>query len=244
MTVPKLATVLGVAEVALDIAKEHAAQQRASAIRSLSTQLALLALALLLGVGMMLMVSRRVTRPLSVIQDGMHRLAGGDIDGRGAVRRPQGRDRRACRRDAGVQGQPRRSGPPAQRAARNRGARREAAQGRDAPARRRIPDHGRQYRQRGLDRVRRAREGRRHADAHRRKHAAALRRGRVRVGGSLHQRADGRERGRRDDRVGQRDRAPGAGVEHDRGRSGEAGRQDRRAHRASSRRRRAASATW
>jgi methyl-accepting chemotaxis protein len=78
ITVPKLSTVLGVAEVALDIAKEHAAQQRADAIRSLSTQLALLAIAVMLGVGMMLMVSRRVTRPISVIQDGMHRLAGGD----------------------------------------------------------------------------------------------------------------------------------------------------------------------
>jgi methyl-accepting chemotaxis protein len=79
LTVPKLGTLLNVAEVALDIAKEHAATQRASATRTLSIQLALLALALVLGIGMMLMVSRRVTRPLSTIQDGMHRLAGGDM---------------------------------------------------------------------------------------------------------------------------------------------------------------------
>jgi methyl-accepting chemotaxis protein len=78
ITVPKLSTVLGVAEAALDIAKDHAAQQRAEAIRSLSTQLALLAIAVMLGIAMMLMVSRRITNPISVIQDGMHRLAGGD----------------------------------------------------------------------------------------------------------------------------------------------------------------------
>ena len=113
-------------------------------------------------------------------------------DGRGAVRRPQGRDRQACRRDAGVQGQPRRRGAAARRAARNRGARRDAAQGRDAPARRRIPDHGRQHRQRGVDRLGRAREGRRHADPNRRKHPAAFRHGRVRVRGGIRQRADGR----------------------------------------------------
>src|SRR5262249_4851047 len=79
LTVPKLATLLGVAEVALDIAKEHAAAQRSAAIRSLSIQLALLALATFTALGMMMFVSRRVTRPLSTIQAGMHKLAGGDV---------------------------------------------------------------------------------------------------------------------------------------------------------------------
>jgi methyl-accepting chemotaxis protein len=78
ITVPKLSAVLGVAEVALDVAKDHAAAQRASATWRLSAQLGLLAVAALSGAGMMLMVSRRVTKPLSLIQDGMHRLAGGD----------------------------------------------------------------------------------------------------------------------------------------------------------------------
>ena len=42
MTVPKLATSLAVAEVALDVAKEHAAHQHAVAMRSLMLQLGLL----------------------------------------------------------------------------------------------------------------------------------------------------------------------------------------------------------
>jgi methyl-accepting chemotaxis protein len=79
MIVPKLATVLGVAEVALEVAKEHAAAQRASAMWSLWAQVAMLAVALVLGAGMILVVSRRVTRPLGMIQDGMHKLAGGDV---------------------------------------------------------------------------------------------------------------------------------------------------------------------
>ena len=243
LTVPKLATLLNVAEVALDIAKEHAATQRASAIRSLSIELALLMLALVLGVGMILMVSRRITKPISVIQDGMHRLAGGDT----TVEVPFADRKDEIGELAGAMQAFKDSLADAERL---RGEQREI-EARGATQRKAemhrlaedLPDHGRQHRQRGVDRLRRAREGRRHADPNRRKHAAAFRRGRVGVGGSILQCADGRERGRGDERVGQRDRAPGAGVEHDRRPKPSAGRQDRRSASRSSRRRQAGSAT-
>jgi methyl-accepting chemotaxis protein len=79
IAVPKLTTVLAVAEAALDAAKDHAAGKRAAAMSSLVTQLALLVFAVLFAGGMMMLVSRRVTRPLSMIQDVMHKLAGGDM---------------------------------------------------------------------------------------------------------------------------------------------------------------------
>ncbi len=79
IAVPKLTTVLAVAEAALDAAKDHAAGKRAAAMSSLVTQFALLVFAVLFAAGMMLLVSRRVTRPLSTIQDAMHKLAGGDM---------------------------------------------------------------------------------------------------------------------------------------------------------------------
>ena len=80
MTVPRLATVLAVAEVALDVAKDHTAGQRAAAMRSLTIQLGLLVLALGLAAGMILLVTRRVTRPLVTIQEAMLKLAGGDFN--------------------------------------------------------------------------------------------------------------------------------------------------------------------
>jgi methyl-accepting chemotaxis protein len=79
IAVPKLTTVLAVAEAALDAAKDHAAGKRATAMSSLVTQLALLVFAVLFAAGMMMLVSRRVTRPLSMIQGAMHKLAGGDM---------------------------------------------------------------------------------------------------------------------------------------------------------------------
>ncbi len=78
-SIAKLATLLGVAEAALDVAKDHAAAQRAAALRSLATQLALLAAAILFAAGMMWMISRRVSGPLLVIQQAMLKLAGGDL---------------------------------------------------------------------------------------------------------------------------------------------------------------------
>jgi methyl-accepting chemotaxis protein len=79
MTVGKLATLLGVAEVALDVAKDHAAVQRSGATRMLALELVLLVLAVLFAGGMLLLVSRRVTGPLSQIQAAMMKLAGGDF---------------------------------------------------------------------------------------------------------------------------------------------------------------------
>jgi methyl-accepting chemotaxis protein len=79
MIVPKLGTTLGVAEVALDVAKDHAAEQRASAIWRLSVQVAFLAFAIAMAAGLMFVVSRRITRPLDMIQSGMRKLAGGDV---------------------------------------------------------------------------------------------------------------------------------------------------------------------
>jgi len=80
MSVPKLASLLGVAEAALDAAKEHAARQRATAMWDLGVALALLVAALALAAGMMLLVSRRVTGPLGSIKEAMLKLAGGDFN--------------------------------------------------------------------------------------------------------------------------------------------------------------------
>ena len=79
LTVPKLGTALAVAEVALDIAKDHAAEQRASAMSRLSVELGLLAFAVAMALGLMFVVTRRITRPLDMIQNGMRKLAGGDV---------------------------------------------------------------------------------------------------------------------------------------------------------------------
>jgi methyl-accepting chemotaxis protein len=74
-----LAYILHVAEVALDIAKEHAAAQYTSATRTLGVELVLLAMAAALAGGMFWLVSGRVTGPLHQIQSAMMRLAGGDF---------------------------------------------------------------------------------------------------------------------------------------------------------------------
>jgi methyl-accepting chemotaxis protein len=79
ITVPRLGSVLRVAEVALEVAKEHAAQQYASTMGKLGAQLGLLAAAVMFAAGMMLVVSRRVTGPLHLIQAAMLKLAGGDL---------------------------------------------------------------------------------------------------------------------------------------------------------------------
>jgi methyl-accepting chemotaxis protein len=79
MIVPKLATALGVAEVALEIAKTHAAEQRAGATWRLFVELGLLAFALAMAIALMLVVTRRITKPLDMIQNGMRKLAGGDV---------------------------------------------------------------------------------------------------------------------------------------------------------------------
>ena len=78
-TVARLATIIDVAETALNTAKDYAAEQRALAQRQLWSQLGLLMAALVAAVGLMVVVSRRVTGPLQTIQHAMLRLAGGDL---------------------------------------------------------------------------------------------------------------------------------------------------------------------
>lgn len=80
MSVSKLETLLGVATAALDAAKAHAAEQSAMAMNELIMQTGLLVVALLLAGGMMVIVSRHVTRPLAAIRDAMVKLAGGDFE--------------------------------------------------------------------------------------------------------------------------------------------------------------------
>ncbi|MDQ2082436.1 HAMP domain-containing methyl-accepting chemotaxis protein [Xanthobacteraceae bacterium Astr-EGSB] len=79
MSVARLATMESVASMALDVAKSHAENQQAAALRSLWIALAGLAVAVAFAIGMIVMVSRRVVRPLAVINDAMLRLAGGDM---------------------------------------------------------------------------------------------------------------------------------------------------------------------
>ena len=76
---PRLATLLAVAETALEVAKEHAARQQAAAMGQLVLQLAMLAVAAAFAVAMLLLVSRRVVTPLQRIQGAMLKLAEGDF---------------------------------------------------------------------------------------------------------------------------------------------------------------------
>jgi methyl-accepting chemotaxis protein len=78
-TVARLATVIAVAENALDAAKDYAAAQHGVAQNKLYLQLGFMIAALLAAVGLMMLVSRRVTGPLRSIQNAMHKLAGGDM---------------------------------------------------------------------------------------------------------------------------------------------------------------------
>jgi methyl-accepting chemotaxis protein len=79
LTVGRLAAAVKVAEAALEAAKEHSAGQHAAALSSLMLQLGLLALAIGLIFGAMLMIGRRVITPLHTIRDAMLKVAGGDL---------------------------------------------------------------------------------------------------------------------------------------------------------------------
>jgi methyl-accepting chemotaxis protein len=78
-SVAKLASLLNVAEVALDVTKENAAANRASAQRLMFIEGGFLVLAILLAGGMMVMVSSRVIAPLKTIQHAMLKVASGDF---------------------------------------------------------------------------------------------------------------------------------------------------------------------
>ena len=79
LTVPKLGYILKVATAALDSAKQYAADAHAGAMQNLVVQLVLLVGALGLAVASMMLIGRRVIRPLNVIRDAMLRVAGGDL---------------------------------------------------------------------------------------------------------------------------------------------------------------------
>ncbi|MFN3350428.1 methyl-accepting chemotaxis protein, partial [Pseudorhodoplanes sp.] len=79
MSVSKLASLLGVAEVSLDVAKNHAVAKASAALFQFTIALALLVLAIAIVVAMMVVVSRRVTEPLRNIQGAMLKLADGDF---------------------------------------------------------------------------------------------------------------------------------------------------------------------
>ncbi|MDH2345395.1 methyl-accepting chemotaxis protein [Bradyrhizobium sp. SSUT77] len=79
ITVGRMASAVAVAEGALDAAKVHTQEQRGAAQRALIVQLTLLAFALGLAVGAIMLVSRRVITPLNTIRDAMLKVAGGDL---------------------------------------------------------------------------------------------------------------------------------------------------------------------
>ncbi len=79
LTVGRLAAAVGVADAALDAAKDYIAAQRSKALHSLVAQLVLLAAALALTFGAMTAVSRRVIKPLHNMRDAMLKVAAGDL---------------------------------------------------------------------------------------------------------------------------------------------------------------------
>ncbi len=78
-TVARLAAAVQVADSALDAAKAYIAGQHSEALRSLLLQVCFLAAAITCVCGAMLMVGRRVIKPLHTIRDAMVKVAGGDL---------------------------------------------------------------------------------------------------------------------------------------------------------------------
>jgi methyl-accepting chemotaxis protein len=79
LTVGKLVTIENVAEAVLDAAKERTAAQYAAARGDLILQLCLMAAAVVLIIGMLMLVSLRVISPLHKLTAAMRRLAEGDF---------------------------------------------------------------------------------------------------------------------------------------------------------------------
>ena len=79
LTVGRLGAAVAVAEGALDAAKDHSLAQYASARNSLIVQLSLLLAAIALTAGAMMLVTRRVIKPLHAMRDAMLKVAGGDL---------------------------------------------------------------------------------------------------------------------------------------------------------------------
>jgi methyl-accepting chemotaxis protein len=79
VTVGRLSAAVGVAEAALEAAKQRAAELRSSASGSLIMQLVLLMAAVVLAAGAMVSVTRRVIKPLLNMRDAMLTVAAGDL---------------------------------------------------------------------------------------------------------------------------------------------------------------------
>ena len=79
VTVGRLSAAVGVAEAALDAAKDRAGELHNSALHSLITHLLLLSAAALFAIGALTFVTRRVINPLQNIRDAMLKVAGGDL---------------------------------------------------------------------------------------------------------------------------------------------------------------------
>ncbi len=79
VTVGHLASLLTVAESALDAAKDHAESRHAAAMRELIIELILLFAALAFALGCMAAVRRRVLNPLQAIKSAMLKVANGDL---------------------------------------------------------------------------------------------------------------------------------------------------------------------
>jgi methyl-accepting chemotaxis protein len=79
ISVEHMSSAVTVAEAALEVAKEHASTRHEAALGSLILQLSLLLAAVVVGIGAMAMVSRRVIGPLQRIRDAMLQVASGDL---------------------------------------------------------------------------------------------------------------------------------------------------------------------
>jgi methyl-accepting chemotaxis protein len=79
VTVGHLASLLTVAEGALEAAKVHAESRHSATLRDLVVELALLFAALAFAVGCMTAVRRRVLNPLQAIKNAMLKVANGDL---------------------------------------------------------------------------------------------------------------------------------------------------------------------
>ncbi|MBR1200413.1 HAMP domain-containing protein [Bradyrhizobium sp. AUGA SZCCT0240] len=79
ITVGRLSAAVNVAEAALDAARDHTVMQYSSARRALVVQLVLLVGALALTFGALILVTRRVIKPLHNMRDAMLKVAAGDL---------------------------------------------------------------------------------------------------------------------------------------------------------------------
>ena len=79
LTVGRLSAAVNVAEAALEAAREHTVVQYSTAQRALIVQLVLLAAALALTFGALMLVTRRVIKPLHNMRDAMLKVAAGDL---------------------------------------------------------------------------------------------------------------------------------------------------------------------